>query len=234
MGFEAYTPLLDGTIALLCFLRLWTVYRREGAESHRYFAKFFLFYGLFFITIALPAYIGGLRNFGVADAAWTTFSTDSLLLFFIAGQGFFLAALAYFSQVPLHIIRPEWKEKVFRLNLGMIFVILPVNLLFFSMPAEEGFAAISTLSLPMAPVFGLLLLGQMVPGILLFGKMAYDRSGTDRMKMALLSVGLLILTVSGPMHSIVSEPGLFILASGFTITGTLTTFAGVYLNRVME
>lgn len=210
-----------GILAWLCFAKLWLSYRESGVTTVKYFGIFFAHMGLFFVIMGLPAAIPG------------SLTPEQLGAFYIFGHIFLYSGFAYYSRIPLYIWKPEWEMKGFALNLVAGAVITYVNLIYWNTPELADPITILHVQDPVGPMIGILAIANwIIGGTLLFGKMALNETGTERIKLFLLAAGLLMISIAGPLHDLTTSFQMLVAADVFTFLGILLLMAGIYFRTL--
>jgi hypothetical protein len=201
--------LLMALVGALGFLKLYSTYREEDILTVKYLGVFFGFFAVFQFFL-------GLRSFlPVSEAMQTNIQ--------IGAHIFMYAGMAYFARIPFNIYRPEWEKYVFGAVLALGAVAMAVMF-------NAGQTITPLIAIPAVVIW----LGL---GTGFFAYLAYKREGVQRIKMALISAGIFLLALAGPMHNLpIAEESLVALGliESFTIIGTLVAIAGVYYDHLIE
>lgn len=215
--------LFMGVLTLLAYFKLRRSYQDSGAETVGYFSKFFGMFTLFMTFMGAPMLVP------------ETLSSIQLGAFYIFGHIFLGGALAYLSLVPLNIWKPEWKEYIFYLILAVWGLKTFLNFIYWTEPEIVGNIVLWNVGAPIGPfvgiVNGLIMLG-LAGGF--FAKMAWERSGNDRYKFGLLALGMLVITLGGPLHDNATGLNMYLIADILTVSGFIFVMSGLYIDWVVE
>lgn len=215
--------LVMAALTTLAYFKLRKSYRDSGAETLNYFSKFFGMFSLFMYVQGMP--------FLIPQAL----SSVKLGAFFMFGHLFLFAALAYLALVPLHIWRPGLKKYGFWGNILAGGVVTLVNSLYWTKPTIEGGIVLFNVVPPVGPLIGVV---DVVTMILLAGalfvRLAWERSGAERSKFLLLALGMLVITVGGPLHDNATSLMMYSVADVMTLFGIGFIMSGLYIDWVYE
>lgn len=215
--------LFMGVLAALAYLKLKRSYSETGTETLSYFSKFFGMFTLFMLSMGAPMLVP------------EALSSVQLGAFYIFGQIFLGGALAFISLVPLHIWKPEWKKYGFWAILAAWAGKTWLNFLYWTEPEIVGNLVLWNVGAPIGPmigVFNALILLVLAGGF--FAKMAWERSGTDRYKFGLLALGMLVITLGGPLHDNATSLMMYVAADILTVSGFVFVMSGLYIDWIME
>jgi len=203
------------------YLKLRFTLRSSDNETLRHFKNFFGWFGVFQLFMAWPMFVP------------VVLSSVKLGAFYIFSHVFLYVSVAYLSLVPISIYRPEWKEKVFWLNIVAGGVISFVNIVYWTLPEIESNLLLYNVGAPVGPMIGVLVgLNMAVLAGGFFAKMAWDRSGEDRMKFVLLALGMFTMTVGGPLHDNASTFLMYVVADVLISVSILLILSGLYVSWV--
>lgn len=216
--------ILMGLICWACFAQLWRSYREQEVRTLEYFAKFFAHLGLFFVIMGAPALFHGI-----------SFSPEQLGAFYIFGHLFLYSSFAYYSRIPMYIWKPDWEMKVFGLNLVAGAIVTAVNIVYWNLPEISSGVTLLNVQDPVGPMIGVLaILNWVVGGTYLFGKMALSRSGAERKKLIFLSLGLLMISIAGPIHDVSTSVPMILAADILTLLSVALLMLGIYFKRIFS
>ncbi|MDY6770748.1 MAG: hypothetical protein SV186_02185 [Candidatus Nanohaloarchaea archaeon] len=222
MNLTGISQVFMGVIAWLSFARLWYSYREKQTPTLKYFAFFFAYFGTFQLTMAL-------------SLLPRSFTGAQLGAFYIFGHVFLYLSIAYYSRIPTYIWKPEWELKVFALNLLAGAAITVLNVMQWNKPEQVGSIIVWHVPKMIGLTIGVLdAVNWIIGGTIFFGILAWKETGRERVKLALLSVGMLLLTVSGPIHDLTTSVKMLALADLFTTLGVVTLMAGIYIGRLYQ
>ncbi|MFB6180544.1 MAG: hypothetical protein ABEJ93_01575 [Candidatus Nanohalobium sp.] len=210
-------------MALAAYFKLRSSFREKGVDTLKYFSKVFGMFALFMLIQGMPFFVP------------YELSSVQLGSFFIFGHIFLYGSYAFLVQVPLSIYRPEWKKYGFWLSVVAGALVSFVNLLYWTEPTIEQAIVLFNVGAPVGPLIGVFSIAAMaVTAGGFFAKMAWQRSGRERAKFALLSLGMLILTAGGPLHDNATSIAMYIAADVLTVTGFTAIMSGLYIEWVAE
>lgn len=215
--------LLMGVFTTLAYFKLRNSYRETGTETLDYFSKFFGMFSLFMVVMGAPMLVP------------EALSRVQLGAFYIFGQIFLGGALAYLSLVPLHIWKPNWKKYAFWSIYAVWAGKTWLNFIFWTKPEIAGNIVLWNVGAPIGPIIGifnLVVLTVLAGGF--FAKMAWERSGNDRYKFGLLALGMLVITIGGPLHDNATNLLMYTVADILTVSGFVFVMSGLYIDWVME
>lgn len=196
-------------VAAAGFLKLYSTYKEQEVHTIKHMALFFGFFAIFQFLLSLRYFLP------ISETGGNLIRTSSHIFLYIS--------LAFFSRIATYLLKPEWEKYVFWgiLAIGFVFTGIMVN-------------ALDTIA-PLIAIPTLLVWVGM--GTFLFGKMAWDREGSDRVKMALISAGILLIAIAGPMNNIpLVENSLaaLVVVQLLVVLGTLVAVAGVYYDHLVR
>jgi hypothetical protein len=210
-----------GIIIWACSQRTWQSFRREEVITLRDLSVFFFHFGLFFVIMGLP----GLLSLDL--------SSDQLGSFYIFGHIFLYSSIAYYSRIPTRILKPEWANRVFAINLILGGAITIVNLAYWPQPVvhSSGVTILNVVE-PIGPLIGIFVaLNWILGGTGFFAWRAMNKKGKKRLKLLLLAGSFIFLSVAGPMHDNTNSLQMLILADVATFLGVILMMAGVFYRR---
>lgn len=211
-----------GFVSLLAYWKLRSSFRESGVETLGYFSRFFGLFALFMFVMGAPFLVPEVLS-GVQLGA-----------FYIFGHLFLYGSLAFLVLVPLQIYRPGLKVYGFWLTLLGGGVVSFVNVLFWNRPVVEKGVVLNNVGFPVGPLIGVLVALTMLSAGVFFVKQAWSRSGLDRWKFLFLALGMVLITVGGPLHDNAVSVWGYVVADVLTVAGLLFTLSGVYVEWVFE
>lgn len=210
-------------VSFFCYQRVNTSYKEKNISSLKYFANFFLMFGIFLFTIGLPMLVP------------VSLSPMQLGAFYIFGHVFLYGAMVYFIQVPFSMSFPDYKKWAVRFNILFGTAITFVNIIYWNKPTTEGLITLLNVVGPVGPMIGVLVvLNWIFFGTFYFGNMAYRSRGTNRLKFSLLSIGFLLITIGGPLHDNAASLTQYMIADGLMTVALLLIFAGIYVKKILK
>lgn len=215
--------ILIGLIVWACFYRSWKSYQSEDIETLRDFSLFFFHLGLFFVVMGLPGILS------------IEMSADQLGAFYIFGHIFLYASFAYYSRIPVRILKPEWTTRVFAANLILGAAVTILNFKLWPQPEvhASGVTALHVMA-PIGPLIGVLAgLNWILGGTAFFSWRATKKKGKDRLKLLMVAASLVLLSIAGPLHDNTTSIQMLVIADVATLLGVLLMMAGVFYNREM-
>ncbi|MDY6770751.1 MAG: hypothetical protein SV186_02200 [Candidatus Nanohaloarchaea archaeon] len=216
------SQLAMGIISWISFLKVWASYRESGTPTLKYFAFFFAYFGTFQLTMAL-------------SLLPRSFTGAQLGAFYIFGHVFLYLSIAYYSRIPTYIWKPEWELKVFAVNLVLGGAITLVNILKWNMPEITGDIVVYHVPQIVGGMIGLLVaVNWIIGGTIFFGILAARRKGTERLKLSLIAVGMLLLSLAGPLHDLTRSVTMLAVADIVTTLGVVTLMAGIYVQNLYQ
>ena len=214
--------LMMGVLAALAYWKLKRSYEDSGIESVGYFSKFFGYFSLFMFLMGGPMLVP------------VALSGVKLGAFYIFGHIFLYISLAHLVLVPVSIYEPGYRKPAFwAIGFGGAVVTL-VNLVYWNEPSIELGLLLLNVGVPVGPLIGVLVGLSMLSAGGFFAKMAWERSGNDRYKFALLALGMVVITVGGPLHDNATTLMMYVLADILTVSGFVFVMSGLYIDWVMD
>jgi hypothetical protein len=212
----AYELLLFGYFALLKGLRIWA-----GGQSQKGGRVFYIFFGLFFLLLALGRGFFLVWDFYVqADITYQWIWRIGEALQWIALTFMFLAiTIRIFDKRFLRYGIP-----IIPALCAIIFLVLPEGIIAMGMNDPVYFA----LNIIIAPAFAIV-----IPLIYLY--VAIQSAGVIRNSSLLIAGGFLIYYLGRVLHTVfvygASSPAVLILAPGIVIIGLIIMTAGAILTK---
>lgn len=215
------THLIMGVLAMAAYFKIKRSYKESGTVTLDYFSKFFGSFSMFMFIQGLPALIP------------KSLTSTQLGSFYIFGHIFLYASFMFLVLVPLHIYRPDFKKYGFwGAALGGAIVTF-VNILNWTMPEIQNNIVLFNVGVPVGPMIGILdIITMVLIGAVFFGYTAWNREGRERVKFALLSISLIVITIGGPLHDNATSLAMYAAADVITLTGLILMFMGIYIEKV--
>jgi hypothetical protein len=143
--------------------------------------------------------------------------------------------IAYYSLIPTDLLKPSWQKPIFGINV-LIGVILAAVNIYTWIPvsfAQNGQVFLYEMSL--APLWiAMIAANWIIGGLLAFLWLAYNQSGVKQVKLGLIGIGLFLMFLGGPLHTVSLSVNMQMVAEFVTLAGSLILFLGIYLDRMLE
>jgi hypothetical protein len=201
--------ILMALVATAGFYKLYTTYKENNVHSIKNLAIFFGFFAVF-------QFVLGIRYFlplsEVVQARMWAFSHIFLYI-----------SLAYFSRIAIYIVKPEWEKWIFR------------GILAYGVVATAYMIAVANTVTPLIAIPALAV--WLVLGTGFFLRLAWKSEGVKRLKMILISAGIFLIALAGPLHNIpvVEQNALpMIVVEFLTVLGTIVAITGVYYDHLIR
>lgn len=214
--------LFMGVVAALGYWKLRKSYEDSGVDTVGYFSKFFGYFSLFMFLMGAPMLIP------------VALSGVKLGAFYIFGHIFLYISLAYLVLVPINIYEPRYRKAGFWATGFAGALITFVNLVFWNEPSIESGLLSLNVGVPVGPLIGVVVGVSMLSAGGFFAKLAWSRSGNDTYKFGLLALGMLVITLGGPLHDNATSLMMYLIADILTVSGLIYLMAGLFIDWVVE
>lgn len=213
--------ILMGLIIWACSYVSWRTYQKEEVTTLYDLSVFLLHFGLFFVIMGLPGALPG------------EFSADQLGAFYIFGHIFLYSGFAYYSKIPVRILKPAWTNRVFAANLLLGAALTLLNLTMWPQPEIHASGiTILNIAAPVGAMIGVLAFFNWILGaVLFFGWRAMKKHGEGRQKFLLMSMAFLLLSIAGPMHDNTTSLEMLLASDAATFVGVILLMADIFYRR---
>lgn len=209
-----------GILLWICSFYSWRSYQKEEVVTLRDLTSFFVHMGIFMVLMGLP---------GILPA---DFGSVQLGAFYVFGHIFLYSSIAYYSRIPVRILKPGFTDSVFALNLAAGVIITLITILLWPMPEIHQGIVMLNVPMPIGPMIGVMaILNWVLGGFAFFTWRAKENEGKARLKMVFTGFGLLLLAVGGPMHDHAMSVYMLAVADTITLLGVFSLMAGVFYGR---
>lgn len=212
MALDPFVVINAGSLAIafvtaLITLKFYRTVKKDDIYTIEMLYKSFAAFGVFQLLLSTRLLYSGLG---------TTEQTGIVIF----AHMFLYISLAYFSRIAAYIYKPEWTEYVF----GAVLLVGAVAMHLMISTWSQITPAIAIPSL-------IVWIGM---GTLVFANMARNSEGLERKKMGLMSLGFLMLAISGPAHGIAANGTQYIIVEAMTVLSVLVIFSGVYYGKLLR